>query len=155
LFQATGHMRQAAAAQGIRAAVFAIVVIALVRGPSDLLAVGWAEVAAAVAVGAYCAAAQHGAITPLRLRAPAAGFIDLAREGALVGVAALLGVAIQYAPLFLVAAFAGGQQTAWFAAANRLVTALITFGYIYYFGLYPAMAWATARDRDELARLMA
>ncbi len=155
LFQATGHMREAAVAQTIRAVVFAVVVLAFVRGPADLLVVGWAALASAVATGLYCVAVQHAAITPVRLGAPVDGFTGVAKESALVGAAALLGAAIQYAPLFFVGSLAGGEETAWFAAANRVVGSLLTFTYLYYFGLYPAIAWAATRDREELARLLA
>ena len=155
LFQAAGQLRRAAAAQGIRAGIFALGILALVRGPADLLVVGWAELASAVAASLYCVAVQHAAITPVRLGAPAEGFPHLVREGAMAGVAAGLGAAIQFAPLFLVGNLAGGEETGWFGAANRIVGSLLALTYVYYFGLYPAIARANARHREEVGALLA
>ena len=59
LFQATERMAATAFADMLRMAVFAVLIWALVRGPGHLLAVGWAEITAVVAMTAYCLVVQH------------------------------------------------------------------------------------------------
>jgi O-antigen/teichoic acid export membrane protein len=151
LMQATDRMSASRAAlrDGLRVA------LTLVRRPTDILAVGWAEIAAVSVMSLYCVAVQQTKITPYRLRTPLDGLSGLAKEGALVGLGGFVWSANHYGPLLLVASVVGGEETAWFAAASRIVTSLLIFSNVYYFNLYPAIARATARDRDELANLLA
>jgi O-antigen/teichoic acid export membrane protein len=155
LLQATQRMSAVTVAQTLRMIVFAVVVLTLVRGPRDILVAGWAELAAVSAMSIYCLAVQQAKITPFRLRAPTDGLSGLAKEGALVGLASFVWSANQYAPLLLVASIAGGDETAWVAAGSRVITSLLTFSNLYYFNLYPAIARAAGRDRDELTDLLA
>lgn len=154
LLQATERMNEAAFAQLLQMIVFACVVLTLAREAGDVLAVGWAEIAGVVAMSLYCAVLQHARITPFRLRAPMAGIWDLTREGIVVGLGNSVWSASQYAPLLLVATFSDPVQTAWFAAASRVIGSLLAFSYVYHFNLYPAIARATTADRQELARLL-
>jgi O-antigen/teichoic acid export membrane protein len=61
----------------------------------------------------------------------------------------------QYPPSLFVANLAGGEEVAWFGAANRVICSLLTFAGLYYFNLCPAIARATITDRDELASMLA
>lgn len=155
LFQATGRMANVAIAQVVRAGVFATLAWTLVRGPHDLLEVGWAEIVAVTALTAYCLYVQHSAITPFRLRGSMQGFSNLIRESATAGSSNVVWAMSQYAPLFMMGALVGGVETAWFAAAARVVGSLIVVSYVYHYGLYPAIARATARRDGSLAPLLA
>ena len=155
LLQATHRMGEAAVAQALRMVVFALIAVTLVRSPSDLLSVGWAEIAAVWAASLYCVAVQQARITPWRWRPPRTGFSALLKEGAVVGLGDLVWAANSYAPLLLVTALAVGGEAAWFAAAGRVVASLLTFSSVYHFTLYPAIARATASDRDGLAATLA
>lgn len=155
LLQATERMSHAAGAQLLQMIVFALAVVALVRGPLDVLAVGAAEIVAVSAMSLYCLLVQHAAITPVRGRVPLAGILGLAREGVVVGLGNSVWAANQYAPLLLVATLLDGVETAWFAAASRVSGSLLAFSYVYHFNLYPAIARATTRDRHELAGILA
>jgi len=155
VLQATGRMGQTALAQTVRAAVFALVVVTLAGGPAALVAVGWAEVAAAVAMSLYCVAVQHGRVTPWRLRPPVRGLGGLFREGAVVGLGSLVWTANQYAPLLLVASLLGGEETAWLAAGVRIAGAFLIFGNLYHFNLYPTMARGAAGADEGFAETLA
>jgi O-antigen/teichoic acid export membrane protein len=135
--------------------VFASLAWTLVRGPHDLLEVGWAEIGAVTALTAYCLYIQHSAITPFRLRGSMQGFSNLIRESATAGSSNVVWAMSQYAPLFMMGALVGGVETAWFAAAARVVGSLIVVSYVYHYGLYPAIARATARRDGSLAPLLA
>jgi O-antigen/teichoic acid export membrane protein len=154
LLQAKERMSEVMLAQLLRVVIFGVIVLAFVRGPSDILAVGWAEIASVSAMSLYCIARQRARITPFRLWPPVAGFVGLAKEGAMVGFGNAVWAANQYAPLLLVGSLVGGMETAWFAAANRMIASALTFSYLYHFNLYPTIARATARDREELSSLL-
>jgi lipopolysaccharide exporter len=155
LLQATERMREAALAQFLRMSVFAVVVFARVRSPADIGVVGWAEIAAATAMSAYCVAMQAATITPFRFRVPLTGIVAVAKEGALVGLGNSVWVAYQYAPVLLVTSLVNTVETAWVAAACRVIASLHVFSYLYHFNLYPTIARALRRDGDELAAILA
>jgi len=154
MFQATARMPSVAWGQVIRAAVFAALAWLLVRGPGDLVAVGWAEVGAVAAFTVYFVYLQHVRITPLRVRGSFRGFAALVKESAAAGAGNGIWHLARYAPLLLSGALAGGAQTAWFAAAARIVGALMVVPYIYHYGLYPAVSRA-AHAEGELGDLLA
>ena len=155
LFQATGRMSNVAFAQVIRAGVFAAMVWALVSSPHDLIRVGWAEIAAVTALTGYCIYIQHTRITPLRLSGSMRGFSTLVQESIAAGSSNVVWAMSWYAPLFMIGILIGGVQTAWFAAAARVVGSLLVFGYVYHYGLYPAVARATVSGDGKLADLLA
>ncbi|HZI83296.1 MAG TPA: oligosaccharide flippase family protein [Casimicrobiaceae bacterium] len=154
LFQATERMGSVAAAQVIRAGVFAGLVWLLVHGPGDLVAVGWAEIGAVAALTGYCVYIQHTRITPLRLTGSLGRFWALVKESATAGAANGVWAMAQYAPLLAIGIAIGGAQTAWFAAAARVVGSLMVLPYVYHYGLYPAVARAAGRGGGELRRLL-
>ncbi|MCU0921827.1 MAG: lipopolysaccharide biosynthesis protein [Burkholderiaceae bacterium] len=155
LLQASERMTETAIARVLRASVFAVVIWLGVRAPADLPIVGAAELAAVVAMSMYCIYVQHAHIVPVRLSGSTRGMTSLVREGAALGAGNVIWSLNQYAPLFLIATLVGGAETAWFAAAARVVGALFVFGNIYHFSLYPALTRATARGDGELGRLLA
>ncbi|HPU14448.1 MAG TPA: oligosaccharide flippase family protein [Polymorphobacter sp.] len=155
LFQATERMAAAAIADMLRMGVFAALIWTLVRTPGDMLTVGWAEIAAVSAMTLYCLMVQHHRIARIRLRGSFAGFGALLHEGAAVGSTNLVWALNQYAPLFLIGALIGGVATAWFAAASRIVTSLVTFSNLYHFNLYPSVTRNYARGDGSLGILLA
>lgn len=155
LLQASERMTETAIGRVLRTSVFAAVIWLGVRGPADLAVVGAAELAGVVVMSMYCIYVQHAHIVPVRLSGSTRGMASLVREGAALGAGNVVWSLNQYAPLFLVAALVGGAETAWFAAAARIVGALFVFGNIYHFSLYPALTRATARGDGELGRLLA
>lgn len=155
LFQATGRMATVANAEIVRMAVFAAGIWIFVRAPSDVLAVGLAELCAVAAMTALCIVMQQRDVTPFRLTGSFSGFGALVREGAAVGSSNFVWALAQSVPLFLIAALSGGVETAWFAAAARIVGSLGQFGNLYHFNLYPAVSRAYANADGTLGRLQA
>ncbi len=154
MFQATARVNNVATAQVIRSGIFAALVWSLVRGPGDLVAVGWAEIGAVGALTVYCVYIQHTRITALRLKGSLRGFWALIKESAAAGASNSVWAMSQYAPLLMIATTIGGAQTAWFAAAARVVGSLMVVPYVYHYGLFPAVARATTRADGDLRWLL-
>ncbi len=155
VFQATGRMATVANAEIVRMAVFASGIWIFVHAPSDVLAVGLAELSAAVAMTSLCIVMQQRHATPFRLTGSFSGFGALVREGAAVGSSNFVWALAQSVPLFLIASLSGGVETAWFAGAARVVGSLGQFGNLYHFNLYPAVSRAYASANGALGRLQA
>jgi O-antigen/teichoic acid export membrane protein len=143
----------ARASQILRAAVFALGAVALVNGSSDVNRVGMLEIAAVAAATLYLMFVQARSIAPIRARVSRRELLDLGREAAPIGAAAIVWALIQYAPLLMLANMAGMVDTAYFGAAHRLGVSLVTFSWIYHFNFYPTIAQRLVADPDATARL--
>ncbi len=139
LLQGLEKMKLAAAAMPLRMTAFGIGVVLLVRTEADLLAVGVAELGAAVVFTTYLLLVQQRWLTPVRLRVSFAAFRELTAEGISLGLSGMLWALVQYLPLFFVATLVSAEETAWFGASHRIVFSLLVFSYLYHFNLYPAL----------------
>src|SRR4029453_1746398 len=101
LFQTQGNVVPLAVSQILRAAVFAVGSIALIGGSDDVDRVGALEIAAVAAATLYLLAVQVSSIGPVRARFVRRELLDLGREAAPIGIAAVVWALIQYAPLLM------------------------------------------------------
>lgn len=154
LLQSAELMAQVAFGHMLRAIVFASAVVLFVHGPDDVVAVGWAELAAAAVACLYYLAMQHFKVTPIRLSFSVPHVLGLIRDGAAVGLSTFVWAAAQYMPLFLIGSLVGGAQVGWYAAAQRLGTSISMFGFVYHFNLYPALARSAAGSNVEFSKLL-
>lgn len=154
LLQARGRMGAVAATQIVRATVFAVGVLFLVRGRLDVAAVGLAEMIAVVVVSALYVLIQALTIAPLGLSRDWRALTDLTRAGVSVGLAQFMWSAAQYLPLFLVGRVVGGEDVGWFGAAQRVMLSVSALSMVYHFNLFPALARAAAEGDAALARLL-
>lgn len=154
LLQGREMMGAEALAQFIRMFAFAGGVLILVHTERDLLFVGIAEIAAVAIMVLYYLGVQRARICPLGLKFSIKEIRTLIREGASVGLSNMVWAFIQYMPLFMVAYMVGGLALAWFAAAHRIVTSLLTFSWIYHWNLYPTIARRAGTRAEDLAQLL-
>jgi O-antigen/teichoic acid export membrane protein len=154
LLQSAQLMAHVAFAHTLRVLTFTVAALLLVHGSADATAVGWAELAAGSVVALYYGVVTHVKVTPLRVSRSVFKMMGIIREGASLGLSRFAWAAAQYMPLFLVGTIVGGAEVGWFAAAQRLVTSLSTFSFVYHFNLYPALARASAASGAEFSDLM-
>lgn len=153
LFQALGKVGHIVVGQTLRGVAFAAGVMLAVSGSADLDLVGVMELASVAAAALYLIAIQRRSIAPIRMDFAWRDMLDLGREGAAVGAAAVVWALIQYAPLMMIAKMAGMADTAYFGAAHRLGVSLVTFSWIYHFNFYPAIAQRMIGDPESMAEL--
>ena len=154
LLQSAELMAHVAFGHMLRVLTFTVAVLLFVKGANDVIAVGWAELAAAAVVTLFYLIVTHIKVTPFSVPRSAFNTNKLIREGASIGLSRFAWAAAQYMPLFLVGSMIGGPQVGWFAATQRLVTSIATFSFVYHFNLYPALAKASTVSNGELSRLM-
>lgn len=154
LLQSEELMAHVAFAHMLRVLTFTVAALLLVHGSADVAAVGWAELTAAAVVTLYYLIVTHVKVTPLRVPRSAFSMMGLIRESASLGLSRFAWAAAQYMPLFLIGSMVGGAAVGWFAAAQRLVTSISTFSFVYHFNLYPALARVSAVSSSELTDLM-
>ena len=137
LFQGLQEMSWVVMGQVVRMGIFALLVMLWVSDDGDLWKVGVVELIAAVALSLCHLVAHRRYTVPLRWSTDAKALRSLAREALPLGSARLVWALAQYIPSFLVAAWAGAVEMAWFGAGHRVVIALRTFVILYHFNIYP------------------
>ncbi|MBL8841470.1 MAG: oligosaccharide flippase family protein [Planctomycetes bacterium] len=169
LFQGLGAMSLVAAPGVVRQALFLLGVFVLVKGDGDVAVVPWIEVAAvggaallaqfawrrrrqALAIEEGVAAAAAGGAAAA---APAPA--ELLREAAPMGLSQLLwSLRMFLATLLLWKLLPEGQraQVADYGVAHRVMMLLQALLTMYFTNLYPTLARAVVRSREELGRLL-
>lgn len=173
LFQGLGAMGLVAAPGVVRQGIFLLGVFVLVQGDGDVAALPWIEVAAvggaallaqfawwrrrsalvSEAGGAAAAAGGATAAAPAATPAPA----ELLREAAPMGLSQLLwSLRMFLATLLLWKLLPEGEraQVADYGVAHRVMMLLQALLTMYFTNLYPTLARAVVRSRDELGRLL-
>lgn len=154
LLQGLERMNHVAAALVLRAAVFAVGALLVVRGSSDLLRIGFVELTAAFVTAGYYLAAQRSAGVPVRVYVDRLPILALIRTGASIGASNAIWPLMLYLPIFLVANMVGTAEAGWLGAAQRIVAALVSFSALYFFNLFPTMARGLKEDRARWEAMM-
>lgn len=139
VFQGHDRMGVVAVSQMIRQAVFAAGVFAGLGGGSRLWAVPAAECAGAASAAAYTILTfRRGFGTALR---PSLRFsAGLFREGLPIGLSQMFWVVRMFGATVIVGLLATPSDVGFFGGAQRILVALHTFVWLYFFNLLPALA---------------
>ncbi len=152
VFQGHDRMRVVAVTQIIRQIVFAAVVFAFVREVENLWLAAVAEIAGvcgAAGYGVWMYGRQFGfGLARLTISS------RLLREGAMIGLGQMFWVARVFGATVVLGLMARAEDTGFFAGAMRILVALHTFVWLYYFNLLPSMTRAWRQDGKEFASLV-
>ena len=154
LLQGLEMMRGVAIGDVVRATAFAIGVLVFVRGPRDLIQVGFAEILAAGSAALFYLGYQYSRIGPVRLRFSIRQIRDLFSQASFIGLSQIVWAINQYVQLILLASMVGGEKTAFFGASHRIVASLLIFSSVYHFNLFPALVRTTLESTGSFDRLM-
>ncbi|MFN2433046.1 MAG: oligosaccharide flippase family protein [Gemmatimonadota bacterium] len=156
LFQGQGLMQWVAAASITRQAVFAGLILVLVRPGVSIVAVGLVEIASVAATAAVCVTVAR---LRLGVRVPAprlrpAGLARHLREAAPIGLSEIAWAGLWYLATVLLGLLVAGPALGWFGASHRIVMALHTFVWLYFVNLLPWIARGVEAPREQLVRLI-
>ncbi|HEY7915044.1 MAG TPA: oligosaccharide flippase family protein [Blastocatellia bacterium] len=150
VFQGHDRMQNVAVAQILRQSVFAAVVFALVRGASQIWLVAVAELAGVAVMAAYSIWAYRrvlgGAIEKRFLISK-----RLLREGVPIGLSQMFWMVKLFGATFILGLVAPASDVGYFAGALRILLALHTFVWLYYFNLLPSLSRAWQESAESFA----
>lgn len=153
LLQSAEKLHKVALAQMLRVVVGFGLVVALVRGPGDLVWVGVAELAAvAVWIGYFLVFQVQsgfplvGPVRPVRLW-------RLWRRAVPLGLNSVVWGTVQTIPPILVFNIAGAEQAAYYAAGQRIMVSLQTMSYIYHFNMFASLIRRARESTGHIVRL--
>jgi O-antigen/teichoic acid export membrane protein len=161
VFQGLRQMQWVAAASALRYGIFAWLVLLTIRKGSDTRLVAAAEVCGALAVAAFNAYIV-GRVLRIRpvWRGAVTGALGLFKDTWFLGASDLAWAAMWYSPSVMIGwvNMARIYEVAWMAAAVRIVMALHTFVWLYFFNMIPNLSReiheGLAGWRNLLARSM-
>ena len=154
LLQGFERMSQASFALPIRTLVFAVGVFLFVQTTSDVIIIGFVEIASVTAMSVFFLWAQHRWTVPFSFTGSIRKPLYFLREGAAVGLSNTLWAFMLYAPMIMLTSLVGGAGPAWLGAAQRLVISLVTLSYVYHFNLYPVITRTVQNDPAAWDRII-
>ena len=151
VFQGHDRMPTIAAIQVIRQTVFAVLVFVLVRQASQIWLVGLAETIGATCAGAFGVWAYRRKLDG-RIQLRWKFSPQLLREGMTIGLSQIFWVVKMTGATLILGLIASAEDVGYFGGAMRILMALHTFVWLYFFNLLPSMsrAWA-AKDGSFVA----
>ncbi|MCM3874555.1 MAG: flippase [Pyrinomonadaceae bacterium] len=153
VFQGHERMDLVAAVQVIRQTIFAATVFVFLRRSDQILMVAWAEVAGvtSAALFSFWMYRRHfGASTRIRPAVSARLF----REGVPIGLSQMFWVVKMFGGTLILGLIASAQEVGVFAGAQRILVALHTFVWLYYFNLLPSMSRSWQLGDGSFSRLI-
>jgi PST family polysaccharide transporter len=141
VFQGLRQMQWIAAGSALRYGLFSLIILAAVRRGSDIRLVAIAEVCGAAAFVVLNAVLLHRVLA-MRLEWAGAfrGALRLMKETWFLGVSDLTWAAMWYSPTLIIGWAAQTADVAWLAAPVRIVLALHTFVWLYFFNMIPNLS---------------
>lgn len=153
--RAEGRLGWVAVAQLVRAASLAIVVTLLVRGSDDAVAAAvCAVIAECITVGMLLAVHVHN-YGPIRLRVSARALRVLCHRGMIASVSRFGRVVLFTADMLVLGFLTNSEGTGSYAAARRIVFALIGVGIIFPSAVAPMIARASLSGPFEVRAAVA
>jgi PST family polysaccharide transporter len=152
VFQGRERMGVVAAAQVIRQMIFAVVVFVFTRDAERVWVAAVAEVAAVCGAAIFCVWAYRRQFGFEGLRFAVSS--RLFREGAVIGLGQMFWVARIFGATLILGLIAPADEVGYFAGALRILVAIHTFVWLYYFNLLPSMSRAWQEDQKIFAALI-
>ena len=153
VFQGHDWMNLVALIQMIRQLIFATVVFIFVRSTNDLLMVGVAEIAAVICAVVFSVWMYRRNFTTRKYLRPMLS-TKLFREGLPIGISQMFWVVKMFGATLIMGLLATAEDTGYFAGAMRILIALHTIVWLYYFNLLPSLSRAWEQGREKFSELI-
>jgi O-antigen/teichoic acid export membrane protein len=151
VFQGLRQMQWVAIGTAVRYLTFAALVFLLVKPHSDVRLVAVAELCGVAVLATFQAVLLYGVLkVRLNWRGSLGGAFAMFRETWYLGASDITWAGLWYSPSLVIGfmGLAATEYVAWLAAAVRIVMALHTFVYLYFFNMIPNLTKELAEGID-------
>ena len=153
-FQGRELMKYVALASVLRWSMFGVGVFVLVRAPDQMWFIPLIEATALVCVAVFYFVNFRQNMGSLRQHLNIPYAFSVVRQALPIGASEMVWALKMYGATVMLELLIGGPEVGWFAAAHRIVAALHTFVFLYYFNLLPSIARTSRGTLDGLQRLL-
>lgn len=136
--------------QAMKMLVFMALTIPLVRNTQDIYLIGIIEIFVTALVAVYFLSLQYWYIGNVSVAF--SNLRNLASQAKSIGLSNVLWSFTQSIPFLVLTTFSVARETAWFGAAFRISTAIMTFTLIYHFNMFPTVTRRLSVSRAEYLR---
>jgi O-antigen/teichoic acid export membrane protein len=147
-------MAVVAGGSALRWVLFGAGIAFMVGGPRDTWKVPVAETVAVGGMTVFYAVMFRVRFGAGRTGVPSPRVGTLLRETLPIGASELTWALRVYFATVALGVLVGGPELGWFGGAHRIVLALHTFVWLYFFNVLPSMARTSTRPRGELSELI-
>lgn len=153
VFQGHDRMNLVGMTNIVRQTIFVAIVFAFVRDPHNILLVGVAEVVA-VTGAALLSVWLYRRYLASRFSWRPLFDARLFREGAPIGLSQMFWTVKMFGATMILGLVAAAEDTGYFAGAMRILVALHTFVWLYYFNLLPSLSRAWLQGREKFSDII-
>ena len=154
VFQAFDQMKWVAIASVIRWSIFAGFVFLFIFEPGQVWVIPLIEIGALGCVVAFNFGVFSHLYGHFWQRFDTTLALSLLRQTFPIGVTQLMWGFKVYLPIIMLGLLVGGQEVGWFGAAHRIVIALHTFVWMYFFNIYPSISRCSQQPPAALQHLI-
>ncbi len=156
LFQGRGRMQWVAGASVVRYGVFAALIFACLRPDTSLAWIGVFEGLSLVAAAALCVTAARRDLRATLAEWPPrlAELLTHLRSSWPIGLSQVSWAALWYFATVFLGLFVADQSLGQFTASHRIVMALHTFVWMYFYNLLPAICRTAAAPGEQMQALL-
>jgi O-antigen/teichoic acid export membrane protein len=156
LFQGRGRMEWVAAASVVRYGVFAGLIFFCLRPESSLVWIGIFEALSLLAAAALCAFVARSDLRAAIAAWPprCSELVGHLRGSWPIGLSQLSWAALWYFATVLLGLWVAGEALGRFTASHRIVMALHTFVWMYFYNLLPTLCRTAAAPSGDMQRLL-
>ena len=154
VFQGLDRMQWVALSSIIRWSLFAVLVFLFITRPHHVLVVPVLELVAVGIVVAFNFSIFRKSFGSFRQRFDISLCKSLLSQAMPIGLSQVAWGLRAYLPTIMLGLLVGGSAVGWFGAAQRIVVALHTFVWMYFFNIYPSISRCTRQEPEAFQNLL-
>jgi PST family polysaccharide transporter len=154
VFQGFDKMRYVAIGSVLRQLVFAACVLVLIRHADQIWLVPWIECVSVTAFALYCVYVLKSRIGKFSFQLTSRGLKSCFIQAMPIGLSELAFAATFYSATVALGYIVGGESVGWFGAAHRIVMAIHTFVWLYFYNMLPSISRCDGQPKELLQSLL-
>ena len=154
IFQGLDRMKWVALGSVIRQSIFVTGVFLLIHRADQLFVVPWIEFAAVTGFVAFNLAVFRSKVGSFSPSIDLKAMKTSARQAMPIGLSELLWAVIWYSGTVFLGLLIGGKAVGLFGSAHRVIIALHSFVWLYFYNLLPSISRSASGPKETLERLM-
>lgn len=154
VFQGFEKMKYVALGSILRQLIFAVCVLLFIRHPVDIWAAPWIECFSVMIFALYCLYVLQTRIKKIRFRIKKGTLKSCFMQAMPIGISEMAFAATFYSATLTLGYLVGGKSVGWFGAAHRIIMAIHTFVWLYFYNMLPSISRCDGQPKEVLQELL-
>ena len=154
VFQGFEKMKYVALGSVLRQLTFAVCVLLFIRRPADIQDVPWIECFSVMVFSLYCLYVLQTRIKKIKFRIKKETVKSCFMQAFPIGISEMAFAATFYSATLALGYLVGGRSVGWFGAAHRIIMAIHTFVWLYFYNMLPSLSRCDGQPKAVLQKLL-